>query len=329
MKKALVRSAHPFFKNNYLFYNRDVIKKHPLVRPWLVLYDELQRYGIELVTKDCQKSREAYAFELQIDTSEAIDIPNIGIHLESPAVIPTLAEREFWDQSDHVFTWLKVFNEEKFIQINHPTTVEEVRSSGPKLYEYCLISARKSNENGRLIGYDIRDSYLRHARELKLPLRLYGRGWDKFVGDTRLKRMANRLIPAWALRVNPFPELHFGEIDKKEPIIGHSKFTFAIENTDGYENYVSEKIIDALRCYSLPLYWGHEAVRKYIPDDIFIDLKNFDSPVELFHFCNTLSAADYCGYIHRIKRFLQGGGLHPFSPEAFAKKLVSNILCRI
>lgn len=84
----------------------------------------------------------------------------------------------------------------------------------------------------------------------KHPLHVYGRGTSSF----------------------GFKE-HKGEIPvfHKEQGLTQYKYTFNAENTS-YENYFTEKIVDAILCECLIFYWGCTNIEKYIDPLAFVRL---------------------------------------------------------
>lgn len=64
-------------------------------------------------------------------------------------------------------------------------------------------------------------------------------------------------------------------VDKHE-YISHRKFTIAFENTDSF-GYTTEKLPDALRTHTIPIYFGNADVGKDYNKKAFIDVRDYDS----------------------------------------------------
>jgi hypothetical protein len=76
--------------------------------------------------------------------------------------------------------------------------------------------------------------------------------------------------------------------DKKFKIVQEYMFNLAFENTN-VQYYVTEKIWDAIRAYSLPIYYGNEWIYEDFPKNSFIDYNDFGTPQKLFDFINSMS----------------------------------------
>ena len=45
----------------------------------------------------------------------------------------------------------------------------------------------------------------------------------------------------------------------------HYRFYICYENTEGVEDYITEKIFDCFAAGFVPIYWGASNIEKYIP----------------------------------------------------------------
>lgn len=67
-----------------------------------------------------------------------------------------------------------------------------------------------------------------------------------------------------------------GEIDDKWDALAPYRYSLAIENHHG-PNYFSEKIVDALLAWCLPIYWGCTNIEEYLPKRSYIEIDIEDS----------------------------------------------------
>jgi hypothetical protein len=147
--------------------------------------------------------------------------------------------------------------------------------SGAKKYParmLCML-ARKGTitENSRRLkpdGYDLRGVRLHLAEEAQKRgmADVFGIGWPDSArtGESRGGDQG---------------EWH----EAKLPIMDEYGFAMAMENTL-LENYVTEKIWDAIQCSSLPLYYGNDWIYSEFPRDSFLDVKAFSSAHNLLQF---------------------------------------------
>ncbi len=63
-----------------------------------------------------------------------------------------------------------------------------------------------------------------------------------------------------------------GSVASKANVLRPAMFALAIENFDQGDQYITEKLWDALLCWCLPLYFGPRAIEKLLPPDSFIRL---------------------------------------------------------
>lgn len=104
-----------------------------------------------------------------------------------------------------------------------------------------------SNQNSSK-GHEIRMNFLEKIKELPF-LELYGRG------------------------IKP--------IDDKWEILKGSKYAIAYENFKN-DHYWSEKIIDCYLSYTMPIYYGCNAIENFFPKNSFIQIDPNDKHIDLF-----------------------------------------------
>lgn len=158
---------------------------------------------------------------------------------------------------------------------------------------------------------------------------LYGVGWMQAsmqMGRTRLPRVVQRSQIAfrnWRDRRRPDPLLvaarrvYKGELDTKWDTLADYDFVLCFENTT-LRGWVTEKIFEALRVGTIPIYWGASDVEQMIPADCFIDMRRFGGYADLRAYLRSLDAAAVQRYRDAGRAFLESPRYDPFSKEAFA-----------
>lgn len=116
-----------------------------------------------------------------------------------------------------------------------------------------------------------------------------------------------------------------GSPDDKFTIYHKYKFAIAFENTKNVTGYITEKIFDCICSGIVPIYLGADDILDYVPNECFVDYRNFHSPKELLSFISNMSETEYMGYIESQKEFLQSRKdiQHKFSGDEYA----DNIYC--
>jgi len=92
-----------------------------------------------------------------------------------------------------------------------------------------------------------------------------------------------------------------GPISDKHEIVKRSKFSIVIENSN---QYVSEKIIDAMINGSIPIYFGPNLEEFGLPGHS-IAITNLRSPSEIMNKIMDLSSGDIQQYLYSINKFLK------------------------
>lgn len=125
-----------------------------------------------------------------------------------------------------------------------------------------------------------------------------------------------------------FPEKYntfnkgFLERSKKISTMSGYKFTIALDSYTNQNGYISEKIFDAFFAKTLPIYLGAYNVSEYIPNDCFVDLREFSSYEDLYQYLKNMGKKEYEDRIDAIEDFLKSDKFHAlFSSEAIAKTL--------
>jgi len=82
----------------------------------------------------------------------------------------------------------------------------------------------------------------------------------------------------------PFVDLYgrgINPIDDKWDVLSTSKYAIAYENFQN-DYYWTEKIVDCFLCYTMPLYFGCNAIDQFFPKDSFIQIDPKDKHIDLF-----------------------------------------------
>jgi hypothetical protein len=88
-----------------------------------------------------------------------------------------------------------------------------------------------------------------------------------------------------------------------------------------YEGYVTEKIIDCLRAGVIPIYLGAPNIQDYIPQNLFIDMRNLKNINDLNNFLLKITDVEAIEMIKNAQLFLQTENGLKFSYNAFAENV--------
>ena len=101
------------------------------------------------------------------------------------------------------------------------------------------------------------------------------------------------------------------------------KFNICYENTRDLPGYVSEKIFDCFVAGSVPVYLSANNITDYVPQNCFIDRRDFISFDALYTYINEMSEQRYNQYISNIRSYLQSDLPQCFSSDAFIANFIN------
>lgn len=112
-----------------------------------------------------------------------------------------------------------------------------------------------------------------------------------------------------------------------DKILTLSKYKYAIcfENI-AFHGYVTEKIIHCFLAGTIPIYLGAPDINEFVPQNSFIDLRNFNSLAELDSFLESLTPQHAYEYILAGKNFLESDDGKKFSYEYYAKEMLEKVI---
>lgn len=320
-------------QNNAIFDLNNDLNRDNCFLPYYLLREKFKQQGIQIDTPDISRAKLS-DFELQMDV-QSVDakLPCYLLMLESPQVLPANGKPENWKHYRKIFTWRDdLVDGNHFIKINFPNSIVIPLVDGWRNRDRfcCVIAGNKS-----LPLNDERDLYKERIKTIRWfeknaadDFDLYGIGWDvPAFGNSFVGKVLRRLYPVLKLvkKFRPFPSYR-GRIEHKRDVLIKTRFSICYENVCDLPGYITEKIFDSFFSGCVPIYWGANNVKDYIPEDCFVDRREFKDTESLYHFLKTISEHDYMGYQKRIASFLSSDAAKPFSSEAFAETIVSRIV---
>ena len=192
-----------------------------------------------------------------------------------------------------------------------------------------IASNKSANVNDSRELYSERVKVIRwfqdHAPE---HFDLYGHRWDQpppSVG--RFGRGLALLIGKSYRFVGYKPFMSYrGPITTKGEVLRRYKFAICFENAKDFKGYVTEKIFDCFAAGCVPIYLGASNISELIPDDCFIDYRNFGSFAKCYEYICSVSDEQLNRYQLAISNFLLSRKATPFYPTTFAKTIVHGVM---
>ncbi len=181
----------------------------------------------------------------------------------------------------------------------------------------CPLSLMRELSWGDLYGE--RRAIAREA-ERYIPefLDVFGPGWNR-EQISWCPLYPNRPYRCW--RAN-------AKVSKHE-LSAEYRFVMAYENFRGRRGYISEKIFDALQAGSVPVYLGEERITEFVPQEAFVDARNFRTRRELLVYLQSCPEPKWAEMREAGQNFLRSPAFRSFTDEAFAQRMtdvLKNIL---
>lgn len=140
-------------------------------------------------------------------------------------------------------------------------------------------------------------------------LDLYGGHWNSL---KNLPKVWKKRLGSIIAKMNP------QRIDDKFSVISNYKFNLAIENLE-YEGYVTEKIIHAFVGGTIPVYLGAKNISDFIPNNCFIDMRNFSTYDDLNNYMQNMSEEEAFKYLNNGRAFLKSDAAKLYNNKSYAE----------
>ncbi len=117
----------------------------------------------------------------------------------------------------------------------------------PKPVALAAVSSGKPSGKNLIPGHVARLAFFQMVRDAGLPFEVFGRGLPSRLGAG-------------------------GAVSSKANVLRPARFALVIENYVEGDQYITEKLWDALACWCLPIYYGSGAADKLIPAEAIVRL---------------------------------------------------------
>lgn len=259
----------------------------------------------------------------------------ILIIFEPPVTSSIQYDKDKHKNFDHIFTW----NEElvktnKYIHLNHYqyNFKNQLKSSLSfnKKKKVVLINANKiSFEKNELYSERLKliDFF---SKEIPKEFDLYWYKWDKPLSILYFKSafLKYNILNFLKIFIKSFktPKTFKWTTNNKIKTLWKYRFVICYENMSNINWYITEKIWDCLKAKTIAIYLWAENINKIIPENCFIDRRNFKNNSELLKFISNIDEKEYNRYIKNINIFLSKEESKKYFDENWAKDLWNKIL---
>jgi len=195
----------------------------------------------------------------------------------------------------------------KYIKLHYPHPNLHVKKNIPT-FEQRKFCTHISSFNANITNlpsselYSERVNAIRFFEKNKHSFQFFGKGWNK------------KIFPSYV-----------GPTKTKFDVLKNYKFCICYENTANVNGYITEKIFDAFEAGCIPIYLGAPNIKKYIPENCFINLRNFKNYQKLLNYLLTIKKDVYNRYIDSIKKYLSSSQAKNFSIDSFISNTILHL----
>jgi hypothetical protein len=242
---------------------------------------------------------------------------------EPPSIARRNVRTDAHTEMDVVFTW----NEEwlarggKYVRIHLPVPDEFPKAGRIAFDERKLlvdISANKFSSHPREL-YSARRTAIRYfERRFPDDFDLFGIGWN----GGRVQSFGTVFA-----RDRHRYRSYRGPVENKWDVLPRYRFVICYENAI-FDDYVSQRIFDVLRCNAVPVYWGAPNIEKYVDPRAFVDRRRFSSNEELAAYLESVSRAEYDDMLAAGAAYLQSEHFQRFLGSAWGDTVESALKLR-
>jgi alpha(1,3/1,4) fucosyltransferase len=244
-----------------------------------------------------------------------------------------LIKPDNWDLDKHkyfnkIFTWNDQFvDNTKYFKINFSHLFpNQINKNLAKKKNLCtLIAGNKSVSHPQEL-YSKRIEAI-HWFEQHQPteFEFYGVGWSEFTLQNKYANFVFKKLKLSWLFKNSYPS-YLGSVVSKKEVLERYKFAICYENAKDIPGYITEKIFDCFFAGCVPIYWGADNINQHIPQECFIDKREFNSYQALYDYIVSMPTQVYMGYLNAIEHFMKSSKADPYRAETFAQTIVDTIL---
>lgn len=126
---------------------------------------------------------------------------------------------------------------------------------------------------------------------------LYGRNWQKWWSRNSL------WLPYWRHR-KALLSIYKGPCDSKMEVLSQYDFCLCFENMY-MQGYITEKIFDCFYAGTIPIYWGAPDIATLIPNNTYIDYRNFKNHKELHSYLTKMPQSELDDFKQNGRDFLK------------------------
>lgn len=323
----------PGICNNEIFDRASPANRDDCLAPYAMMRERFLVDSVQLDTVD-----KAVISNLKFEIHQDVQQDSISplcylLMFETSFVKSENGNAKKWVKYKKIFTWDdELVDGIRFIKFNFPNPIRVHPVDGFENRDRfcCLIAGNKT-----LSTKDARNLYPERVKAIRWfeqhapqDFDLFGVDWNiPVLHQGLLGKVERRIFKVLGgiLKLRPFPSYR-GRVGHKREVLEKARFSICYENVRDLPGYITEKIFDCFFAGCVPVYWGASNITDHIPEDCFIDRRQFSDTGEVYAFLKAMTEQEYQGYQRHIAAFLRSDAAYPFSSEFFAETIVNTIV---
>lgn len=301
--------SEPAFYGNRLFDHQT--SRDSVLLPYRRLRDAFLMCGVDLSTRDINPPEHSdfvvYISDYGNGPAPDQKHKSFLITNEPPSILPHNWTAEFFEKFNKVFTFDdSLVDGKKFIKWNVPNHFSPPRPMEQDVdrSKFCVMINGAKIINFPCELYSERIRVIRwFERNHPEDFDLYGAGWNSA----------------------DFPSYR-GSPKNKAEVLPRYRFSICYENMAGIPGMFDTKIFDCLQNGVIPVYWGASNVEDYIPEECFIDRRNFQNMEGLYQYMKSIPDTKYVAMRRAIFEFLSGAECTEFGVDYFVQTILRHTL---
>ncbi len=165
-----------------------------------------------------------------------------------------------------------------------------------RINKLVMIAGNHKPRNNYPEYYSLRINAISELFQLN-AIDLYGRGWNKFLSRHSL------WLPYFR-NILPIIKSYKGSCTSKLEILSKYRFCLCYENTP-MKGFITEKIMDCFYAGTVPVYLGAPDINEFIPEDCYVDARNFSSFEDLSLYLQLMPISDWTAFRNAAMNFVQ------------------------
>jgi len=311
--------------------NDKILRKDDDNLGFITFKKKLSKKNYNIHTQDVWKKLTKHSIDLQINFAYHQEIFSKKTYLLLPESREIYSKNDlqklkkkytkiFCQYDDHV-------DEKKIFKINYPFIIKQNFSENftDRPIFSCMISSNKSQKKKTKNDlYNKRFEIIKFMEKKELNLfHLYGLDWNlPFKKSGIFGRIYNYLNKI--LKIKTDLSNYKGVIKNKNEVLTKSKFVFCIENAS-INGYISDPIFDAFNNGCVPIYLGAKNVNRYIPENTFINMRDFSTIGSVFDYLKNFDHKQFDFIQSNIIKFINSDKVKQFNEIGFASTLLKHL----